>query len=75
MNVDEFLGGVRVLYDLKGEASMTPVVGMLYAAVIENSQRLQRITGGMSQEEIDYKGPNNLFNSTAHLLHILRTSI
>lgn len=33
MNDDEFLGGVRVLYDLKGEASMSPVVGMLYAAV------------------------------------------
>jgi hypothetical protein len=36
MNDDEFLGGVRELYDLKGEASMSSVVGMLYAAVIEN---------------------------------------
>ncbi|MHA7584204.1 DinB family protein [Paenibacillus vandeheii] len=57
-----------MLYDLKGEVSMSPVVGMLYAAVKENSQRLQLVTDGMSQEEIDYKGPNNNFNSTAQLL-------
>ncbi|MFJ2042520.1 DinB family protein [Paenibacillus sp. O199] len=57
-----------MLYDLKGEANMSPVVGLLFAAVIENSQRLQRITEGMSQEEIDYKGPNNNFNSTAQLI-------
>lgn len=57
-----------MLYDLKGEANMSPVVGLLYSAVTENSQRLQRITDGMSQEEIDYKGPNNNFNSTAQLI-------
>ncbi|MEC0129312.1 DinB family protein [Paenibacillus pabuli] len=57
-----------MLYDLKGEANMSPVVGMLYSAVKENSQRLQRITDGMSQEEIDYKGPSNHFNSTAQLI-------
>ncbi|MFC9708172.1 DinB family protein [Paenibacillus sp. NPDC056933] len=57
-----------MLYDIKGEANMSPVVGLLYAAVKENSQRLQRITDGMSLEEIDYKGPNNNFNSTAQLI-------
>jgi uncharacterized damage-inducible protein DinB len=57
-----------VLYDLKGEANMSPVVGLLFAAVIENSQRFQRITDGMLQEELDYKGPNNNFNSTAQLI-------
>ncbi|MFX3631386.1 MAG: DinB family protein [Candidatus Pristimantibacillus sp.] len=61
-----------MLYDLQGEASMSPIVGILYSAVEENSQRLQLITEGMSQEEIDYKGPNNNFNSTAQLIqHIM----
>lgn len=59
-------------YDLQGEANMSPIVGILYSAVKENSQRLQLITDGMSQEEVDYKGPNNNFNSTAQLIkHIM----
>ncbi|QMV39766.1 DinB family protein [Cohnella cholangitidis] len=61
-----------MLYDLKGEDHMSPIVGMLYSAVKENSQRLKLITNGMSQDEIDYKGPNNSFNSTAQLMkHIM----
>ncbi|NUU77625.1 DinB family protein [Paenibacillus xylanilyticus] len=61
-----------MLYDLKGQANMSPVVGMLYSAVRENSQRLQTITEGMSQEEVDYRGPENNRNSTAQLIkHIL----
>ncbi|KQY83295.1 hypothetical protein ASD24_13540 [Paenibacillus sp. Root52] len=61
-----------MLYDLKGEDNMSPMVGVLYSVVKENSERLQRITEGMSQEEIDYKGYNGTFNSTAQLLrHIL----
>jgi uncharacterized damage-inducible protein DinB len=57
-----------VFYDLQGEANMSPIVGILYSAVKENSQRLQLITDGMPQEEVDYKGPNNNFNSTAQLI-------
>lgn len=34
-------------YDLKGDINMTPMVGMLYSAVKENSERLQLITAGM----------------------------
>ncbi|RCW76820.1 hypothetical protein DFR57_10295 [Saliterribacillus persicus] len=34
--------------DLKGEADMSPMVGIFYSAVIENSQRLRFITAGMS---------------------------
>ncbi|OZB96187.1 DinB family protein [Paenibacillus sp. XY044] len=61
-----------MLYDLKGEANMAPMVGILYSAVKENSQRLQSITAGMSQEEVDYKGPDSIFNNTAQLIrHIL----
>jgi uncharacterized damage-inducible protein DinB len=61
-----------MFYDLKGEANMSPIVGILYSAVKENSQRLQFITDGMSQEEVDYKGLNNNFNSTAQLIkHIM----
>ncbi|MDQ0159606.1 DinB family protein [Alkalibacillus salilacus] len=61
-----------MLYDLKGDANMSPTVGMLYSAVKENHQRLQLITDGMSQEELDYKGPNSNYNSTAQLInHIM----
>lgn len=61
-----------MFYDLQGEASMSHIVGILYSAVKENSQRLQLITAGMLQEEVDYKGPNNNFNSTAQLIkHIM----
>lgn len=61
-----------MLYDLQGEVNMSPAVGMLYSAVKQNSERLQLITDGMSQEELDYKGPNNKFNSTAQLIkHIM----
>lgn len=61
-----------MIYDLQGEANMSPVVGMLFSAVTENSQRLKSITEGMSQEEVDYKGEKNQFNSTAQLIrHIM----
>ncbi|WP_078435465.1 DinB family protein [Metabacillus halosaccharovorans] len=61
-----------MLYDLPGEANMSQIVGILYSTVKENSQRLQSITAGMSQEEVDYKGPNNKYNSTAQLIkHIM----
>jgi len=60
-----------MLHDLQGDPSMSPIVGMLYSAVKENNQRLQLITKGMSQEEVDYKGPSNNFNSTAQLIRHL----
>ncbi|MCM3163555.1 DinB family protein [Metabacillus litoralis] len=61
-----------MFYDLQGNTDMTSIVGMLFSAVKENSQRLQYITNGMSQEEVDYKGPNDKFNSTAQLIkHIM----
>jgi len=66
------VGGRVMFYDLQGNTDMTPIVGMLFSAVKENSQRLQYITNGMSQEEVDYKGPNDKFNSTAQLIkHIM----
>ena len=57
-----------MVYDLQGEDNMSLIVGMLYSAVNENFQRLHSITEGMSQGEVDYKGPNNNYNSTAQLL-------
>ncbi|URN96877.1 MAG: DinB family protein [Candidatus Pristimantibacillus lignocellulolyticus] len=61
-----------MIHDLRGEDNMSPIVGMLYSAVKENSDRLSLITKGMTQEELDYKGPNDKFNSTAQLLrHIM----
>ncbi len=61
-----------MVHDLPGEANMTPIVGMLFSAVRENNGRLRAITAGMSQEEVDYKGPRNDSNSTAQLIqHLL----
>lgn len=61
-----------MFFDLQGEANMSPIVGMLFSAVNENNQRLKIITEGMSQEEVDYRGLDNNFNSTAQLLkHIM----
>ncbi|MGE7823264.1 DinB family protein [Paenibacillus sp. NPDC093718] len=61
-----------MLYDLQGEENMSTIVGMLYSAVRENSQRLKSISEGMSQEEIDYKGPDGNYNSAAQLIkHIM----
>ncbi|MFB5663665.1 DinB family protein [Alteribacillus sp. HJP-4] len=60
-----------MLFDLPGEKNMSPTVGILYSAVKENNQRLKSITEGMSQEEVDYKGPNNNFNSTAQIINHL----
>ena len=61
-----------MFYDLIGKANMSTVVGMLYSAVKENSQRLQFITEDMLQEEVDYKGLDYKFNSTAQLIrHIM----
>lgn len=61
-----------MVFDLRGESTMSPIVGMLYAAVQENNVRLKSITEGMSQEELDYRGLNDEFNSTAQLIkHLL----
>ncbi|REK77660.1 DinB family protein [Paenibacillus paeoniae] len=61
-----------MIRDLQGNANMSPIVGMLYAAVTENNERLKAITDGMSQDEVDYRGLNNGFNSTAQLIrHLL----
>lgn len=60
-----------MFFDLKSGANMSPIVGMLYSAVKGNNERLQTVTVGMSQEEIDYKGPNNGYNSTAQLIRHL----
>lgn len=61
-----------MFYDLQGEGNMEPIVGMLYSAVKENSKRLQFITNGMSQIEVDYRGPTNNLNSAAQLIrHIM----
>jgi uncharacterized damage-inducible protein DinB len=63
---------MSVIHDLKGEDHMSPAVGMLFAMVKENWTRLESITDSMSQEELDYKGPGNLYNSSAQLLrHIM----
>jgi uncharacterized damage-inducible protein DinB len=60
------------LYDLAPDAEMTPIIGLLHSTVKYNFLRLKRLLhGGMSQEEIDYKGMNNELNSIAQLLRHL----
>lgn len=60
-----------MIFDLIGEPKMDPVVGMLYSMVEENYKRLKSLVAGMLQEELDYKGPNHKYNSTAQLLRHL----
>ncbi|MGG2014190.1 DinB family protein [Bacillus sp. S10(2024)] len=60
-----------MILDLKGESQMDSIVGMLYSAVDGNYKRLKSIVAGMSQEELDYKGPNQKYNSTAQLIRHL----
>ncbi|MCF6409481.1 DinB family protein [Pseudalkalibacillus salsuginis] len=47
---------------------MDPIVGMFYSAGKENFQRLNAIASGMSQQEVDYHGPEGKFNSTGQLI-------
>jgi len=59
-------------YDLKRNENMSEIVGILFSAIKENNQRLKSITKDMSLDEVDYKGPNNNYNSTAQLIrHLL----
>ncbi|QNU39227.1 DinB family protein [Geobacillus sp. 44B] len=60
-----------MILDLKGEPKMEPIVGMLFSMVKGNYERLKSIVAGMSQEELDYKGPNQKYNSTAQLIRHL----
>ena len=50
---------------------MDTVTGILYSMVDGNYKRLKSIVANMSQEELDYKGPNQKYNSTAQLLRHL----
>lgn len=57
-----------MLYDLKSDSEMSSIVGMLYSAVEQNCERLRQITQGMTQVELDYRGPDDRHNSTAQLI-------
>jgi uncharacterized damage-inducible protein DinB len=57
-----------MIFDLKGDSEMDSAVGTLYSMVEGNYKRLKAIVHGMSQEELDYKGPEKNYNSTAQLL-------
>ncbi|HFK1529157.1 hypothetical protein CON42_08435 [Bacillus thuringiensis] len=50
---------------------MEPTVGMLFAMVESNYERLKSIVQGMSQEELDYQGYKQKYNSTAQLIRHL----
>lgn len=50
---------------------MEPIVGMLYTMVESNYQRFKSIVAGMDQEELEFKGPSQNYNSSAQLLRHL----
>lgn len=58
-------------YDLSPDSQMTPIIGLLHSTVTYNFARLKRLVKGLTQEDIDYKGQNNEFNSIAQLLRHL----
>jgi uncharacterized damage-inducible protein DinB len=60
-----------LVFDLIGDPKLEPIVGMLFAMVEENFNRLKKVVEGMSQAELDYKGPNNKYNSTGQLIRHL----
>lgn len=57
--------------DLEPDSDMTPVIGLLHSMVIYNFERLKRLLAGMTQNQMDYKGPNHDQNSIAQLLRHL----
>lgn len=57
--------------DLKGEPNMQPLVGMLYSMAASNFERLKTIVAEVGKEELDYKGPNQKYNSVAQLIRHL----
>lgn len=58
-------------YDLTPDAELTPGIGMLFSMVTYNFNRLKRHLNGLTQNEIDFKGPANDMNSIAQLLRHL----
>jgi uncharacterized damage-inducible protein DinB len=58
-------------FDLKPVKDMDFTIGLLHATVKDTYERLKMMCQDMNQEEIEYKGPNNRFNSTAQLLRHL----
>lgn len=58
-------------YDFQVSEGMDPVVGLLHAMVKYNFERLQSAVVGITQEEIDYRGPNHDQNSIAQQIRHL----
>jgi uncharacterized damage-inducible protein DinB len=58
-------------YDLNPDTEMSPIIGLLHSMVTYNFIRLKRLVDGLTQEEIDYKGPKDEHNSIAQLLRHL----
>lgn len=56
------------VFDLEPDPQMSPTIGLLHATVKYNFRRLKRLVKDLTQEEIDYKGPNGKDNSIAQLL-------
>jgi uncharacterized damage-inducible protein DinB len=57
--------------DFMTDAGMSPAIGLLHSMVTYNYQRLHRLVDGMTQAELDSKGPDGEYNSVAQLLRHL----
>ncbi|GJM69162.1 hypothetical protein HMSSN036_13780 [Paenibacillus macerans] len=57
--------------DLQPVTGMSPVIGLLHAMVRFNFLRLKQAVEGLTQKEIDYKGPKGGQNSIAQLIRHL----
>ncbi|WP_363321619.1 DinB family protein [Polycladomyces subterraneus] len=60
-----------MLFDLRPNNKMDHIVGLLHATVSDTYLRLKELVRNMTQEEIDYRGPNGDLYSTAQLLRHL----
>lgn len=58
-------------FDLKPDIRMTPTIGLLHSMVTYNYERLKRLVQGLTQDQIDYRGPDNDLNSISQLLRHL----
>lgn len=47
-----------MMLNVRGETGVKPAVGMLFSMVAGNDQRLKSVVEGISQEEMDFKGPD-----------------
>lgn len=59
------------VYDFQPNSEMSPTIGLLHGMVTYNFERVARLVQGLTQKQLDYKGPGSNRNSIAQLLRHL----